>query len=263
MTRGRLFCRRSARTALDRRTLQWFAAAPRRAATEGHQPQGPAPSSSMQHRISRFDLLYRSSSLRFVFTPWMPRLVSGRSPSDPCSGRDRSAQSRPRHAPEQGSRLNRPSPFSARSRADAGERARRAGDTPRARSSGGGVMLVCGLCVRGRLQSGRSARGTRLAGAARRRDSEFSGPSSSLIDSVNSPPSPSPFPIDPNAQLRSELSATPAYRPVQSRQTGKVVFSTKLSRDHNSGLPLIVDCQSHTIESNKPKPNAGAPPDVD
>ena len=167
------------------------------------------------------------------------------------------ARARAGVSPEQAIALQRPP------RADAGERARRAGDTPRARSSGGGVMLVCGLCVRGRLQSGRSARGTRLAGAARRRDSEFSGPSSSLIDSVNSPPSPSPFPIEPNAQLRSELSATPAYRPVQSRQTGKVVFSTKLSRDHNSGLPLIVDRRSHTIESNKPKPNAGAPPDVD
>ena len=74
---ARLFCRRSARAALDRRTLRWFAASPRRTAAEHHRPDRPVPPSSMQHRISRFDLLYRSSSLRFVFTPWMPRLKSG------------------------------------------------------------------------------------------------------------------------------------------------------------------------------------------
>ena len=59
-------------TALDRRTLM-FGDSPHRAATEDHQPTGPAPPSSMQHRISRFDLLHRASSLRFVFTPWTPR----------------------------------------------------------------------------------------------------------------------------------------------------------------------------------------------
>ena len=55
-------------SALDRRTLRWFAASPCRAAAEDRQPNGPAPPSSMQHRITQSDLLHRASWLRFVLT---------------------------------------------------------------------------------------------------------------------------------------------------------------------------------------------------
>ncbi len=63
-----------------------------------------------------------------------------------------------------------------------------------------------------------------------------------------------------------EPSSGPATADARSRRLkptdGKIVFLNQVqnSRDHNRGLPLIVDRQSHTIESNKPKPNAGAPP---
>jgi hypothetical protein len=40
-------------TALDRSSLRWFAASPRRATTEDHQPNRPAPPSPIQHRSDR------------------------------------------------------------------------------------------------------------------------------------------------------------------------------------------------------------------
>lgn len=47
--------------ALDRRTLRWFAASPCRATTKDHQPQGPAPSSLMQHHFQQPGLLHLGS----------------------------------------------------------------------------------------------------------------------------------------------------------------------------------------------------------
>jgi hypothetical protein len=56
---ARLSPRTLTTTALDRSSSGWFAASPCRATAEDHRPQGPAPPSPMQHRISQSDLLHR------------------------------------------------------------------------------------------------------------------------------------------------------------------------------------------------------------
>jgi hypothetical protein len=68
-SKARLFPQRSARTALDRRTLGWFVASSCKATTEGHRDnRRPAPPSPVQQRIEKTPVFISTNA--FLLRSW-------------------------------------------------------------------------------------------------------------------------------------------------------------------------------------------------